>query len=348
MKSKFKFFTILFALGIFSTGLKAFAEEKTKEYHQAWTVNSVQTMEISNKYGEIKINSFGGDSITIDVVITVEAPNEKRANELLEQINIDFGKSGSTASAVTELDNNFKSRQKFSIDYRVNIPSDKNLKVANKYGNTIVNELNADGDFNIQYGNFTANQLNAPVSGGDMNLNLAYGKADIGSSNDMGIEVKYSTINLGGAGNLKVESKYSVLNVEESKVVNIESKYDTFEFEEIEALSATTKYSHFKIEELKKRLKIEAGYGGISVDEIADDFESISIENSYGQIKLGLDEASYSLDASCDYCGISYPEDDFVGNRMKENHSQTVKGKVGSGGSGTVYIRSRYGEIKLR
>ncbi len=347
MKSKCKFFVLFFVLGILSTGLKAAGEEKTKELHQGWTVNSIQTLEVSNKFGEIKINNFGGDSVTIDVVVTVEAPNEKRADELLELINVDFGKSGNTARAETKISNDFKSRQKFSIDYTINIPSDKNLNISNKYGNTIVNKLDADGYFNIQYGNLTANQLNAPPSG-NMNLNLAYGKADIGSTNDMDIEVKYSTINVGGTGNLKIESKYSVLNIEESKVVNIESKYDTFEFEEVGTLSATTKYSHFKIEELKKKLKIEAGYGGISIDEVSDDFESISIENSYGQIKLGLDEASYSLDASCDYCGISYPEENFTGNRIKENNTQTVKGNVGTDGHGTVYIRSRYGEIKLR
>ena len=347
MKSKFKLFNLLLALALLWGGFKASAEEKTKELHQGWTVNSVQTLEISNKFGEVKVNNFGGDSVTIQVVITVEAPNENRADELLNQINVSFGKTGSTASAVTQIDNDFKSRQKFSIDYTVNIPSDKNLNISNKYGNTIVNELNANGKFDIQYGNFTASQLNAPGSA-SVNVALAYGKADIGSAGNMNINVKYSTMNIGGTGDLKIESKYSVLNVEESNSVTIESKYDTFEFEEIEALSASTKYSHFKIEELKKRLKIEAGYGGISIDEVADDFESISIENSYGQIKLGLDDIGYSLDASCDYCGISFPEENFAGNKMKENHSQTVKGKVGTGGNGTVYIRSRYGEIKLQ
>ncbi len=346
MKSKFKLFTLLFILGI-TSGLKVSAEEKTKEVHQSWTFNSVQTMEISNRYGEVKINDFGLDSVIIDVVITVDAPNENRADELLELINVEFRKNGNTIIAETDIDPDFKSNREFSIDYTVNIPSDKNLKVSNKYGNTIINELNANGDFNIQYGNFTANQLNAPSSG-TMNLELAYGKADIGSSNDMDIEVSYSPINIGGAGNLKIESKYSVLNIEESKEVNIDSKYDNFEFEEIESISASAKYSHFKIEELKRNLKISADYGGISVDEVSENFESVSVENSYGQVKVGLDDTSYSLDASCDYCGISYPEDDFSGNKMKENHSQIVKGMVGSGGNGTVYIRSRYGEIKLR
>ncbi len=346
MKTKFKKMTLLFVLGVFALGMKANAEEKTKEYHEAWTVNSVQTMEISNKFGEIKINNFGSDSVTIDVVITIEAPNEGRANELLGLINVDFGKSGSTVKAETEINNNFKSRQKFSIDYTVNIPSDKNLNISNKYGNTYVNTLNANGNFNIQYGSFTASELKAPANG-NMDILLAYGKAEIGSANDLKVVVKYSKMNFGEVKNINLESKYSVVNIEEAGNIQAESKYDTFDFEDVQSVTANTKYSHFKIEELKKGLKINSGYGGISVEEIAPDFESITIENSYGQIKLGLNDRGYNLDASCDYCGISYPEDEFVGDKIKDNQTRTVKGKVGNGNGGNVYIRSRYGEIKL-
>ena len=93
-------------------------------------------------------------------------------------------------------------------------------------------------------------------------------------------------------------------------------------------------------------LKIENGYGSIRVGEIAPEFESISISNSYGQISLGLKNARYKVDAACSYCGISYPEDRFKGNRIKENNSYEIDGQVGTAG-GSVYIRSRYGEIKL-
>lgn len=348
MNPKFKRIALLFVIGILILGTKVKAEEKKKELHQAWAISSVQTMKISNKYGEIKINNFDGDSITVDVEISIEAPNEKKANELLDLIEVDFRKSGSTASAETEIKNDFKSMQKFSIDYTVNIPSDKNLDVSNKYGNTIVNVLNANGNFNIQYGSFIANELNAPPAG-NMDIALGYAKnSEIGSANDLKLEIKYSNINLGEVKNVNLESKYSVVNIEEAGDIQVESKYDTFDFEEVGSVTATTKYSHFKVEELKKGLKINSGYGGINVEEVSPDFESISIENSYGQIKLGLSDAGYNLDASCNYCGISYPEDEFVGNKMKEGNTRTVNGKVGNGNGGNVYIRSRYGSIKLQ
>ena len=96
-------------------------------------------------------------------------------------------------------------------------------------------------------------------------------------------------------------------------------------------------------------MDIDSQYGGINVDEISPDFESISLENSYGLVKLGLsDNSNYSLDASCNYCGISFPKDKFSGNSMEDNHTRTLLGNVGNNPKGKVYIRSKYGEIKLQ
>ena len=181
-----------------------------------------------------------------------------------------------------------------------------------------------------------------------MEVNLEYGKADISLASDLNVVVKYSTMNFGEIDDITLDSKYTVVNIDKSSSISADSKYDTFDFDEVESITAETKYSHFKIGELSKNLRIDAGYGGIRIDEVANGFESINITNSYGQINIGLDQSNYMLDASCDYCGISYPEDNFAGDRMSENNSKMVKGKVGTGIGGTVVLKSRYGNIKLK
>ena len=341
MKSKFKLISALFLISLISAGIIAVAEEKAKEVHESWALNSVQTMDITNKFGEVKVTQERTDSITIDVIITVEARDEKKADELLEQLNVEFKKSGNTVYAVTKIENDFKSQRKFSIDYLVNIPADKNLKISNKYGNTIVNELTGNGDFNIQYGNFTANSL----KGESTKIELGYGNANIEVAGDVTAQVKYSPISFGEINNLKLESKYSDVEIEEGNLMEIDSKYDKLKFEEVESVSVSSKYSHIKIEELRKSLKVDAGYGSIKVSEVNSGFESISITNSYGKISLGMED-NYVVDASCEYCGISYSEDDFSGDRISERNTRIIKGTVGSGG-GKVYVRSRYGEIDL-
>ena len=344
MKRTFKLVVAIFVFGVLTAGTTVFAEEKTKEHHESWAASSVQSMEISNKFGEIKVVNEGGSEITIDVIVTVEARDERRADDLLDKIEVKFIKSGSTVKAATTIANSFKSQREFSIDYVVNIPSDKNIKIANKYGNTIVNELTGDGYFDIQYGNFSANSL----IGEKIKIALAYGNADIATGGNIQAQVKYSPISFGEIKNLKLESKYSDITIEEGKDIKIESKYDKLNFEEVESVTANTKYSHLRIDELAKSLKIETGYGSIKVGQVASDFEFISITNSYGQISLGLDDASYSVDASCNYCGILYPEDEFIGNKIKDNNTRSINGKIGDGTGGNIMIRSRYGDIKLR
>lgn len=343
MKSKFKLITASLFLSFLLIGLTTNAEEKTKEYDESWIANSIQSLEVSNKFGEVKVVNEGGDSLTIDVVITVEARDEKRADDLLDKIEVDFKKVGTTLKATTNIESNFKSQREFSIDYVINIPSDKNLKITNKYGNTVLNELTGNGDFNIDYGNFSANSL----TGSKIDIELGYGNATIMEASDVTANVKYSPISFGEIKNLNIECKYSNVEIEEGGTITANSKYDKLRFEEVETVNITTKYSHIRIEELAKSLKVEAGYGSIKVNEVDAAFESISISNSYGQISLGLED-NYTVDASCNYCGISYPEDDFTGDKMKEKNTKTIKGKVGSGTGGKVYVRSRYGEIKLR
>jgi len=345
MKRTFKWIALLALITIVFSATNALATEKTKKFHDSWAASGIETVNIVNKFGEVRITNKGGNEITIDVLVTVEASSENKAIGLLDKISVSMQKNGKTVYAKTTIENNFSSQRRFSIDYVVNVPADKNLEISNKYGNTIVNQLFANGQFDIQYGNLTANELKAPGTN-NMNVRLAYGKASIETANDLRLDLQYSGITVGKMKDLLLQSKYSSLDLEEGGSIRIDSKYDKYNFGKVISVLATTKYTQVRIEKLAKSLKIEAGYGSIRVNEISADFESVSVTNAYGQISLGLGKASYSVDASCEYCGISYPESNFKGNKMKERNTQTINGKVGNGGR-TIYIRSRYGEIRL-
>lgn len=343
----FKLMLLVCGVTVITALQPANAVEKTKKFNQAWPVSGVSTVEISNKYGEVKVVNNGGNQITVDVVVTVEAGSERNTSELLDKINVSFSKSGSTVKAETTIENHFSGSRRMSIDYLVNVPSDKNLRISNKYGNTIVNDLEASGDFDIQYGSLTAVELKAPASG-HMNISLAYSNnCSVQEAGDLNLDIKYSGINISEARNIKLRSSYSNVDVEEAGVLQIESKYDKFNFGEVESVTANTKYTNTKVGQIAKVLNYETGYGSLKVGEISKTFESVSVTSSYGQVSLGLQEASYTVNATCEYCGISYPESQFKGNKMKERNTTTIEGKVGSGNGGKVMIKSRYGEIKL-
>jgi len=220
MKMMFKITSLLILVTLLGSVKTTLAVEKTKKYHESWSASSVETLDISNKFGEVKFKNDGGAEITIDVIVTVEASSDSKANELLNKIDVNFSKSGNVVKAVTSIENNFRSQRSFSIDYTVNAPSDKNLRVANKYGNVVVNRLTGTGEFDVQYGNITAVSL----KGVSTRLNLAYGKGNIDETGDLETDISYSNISFGETGDLRLNSKYSTVDLDKAKNIQNSAK----------------------------------------------------------------------------------------------------------------------------
>lgn len=343
MKLKFKLLTLLLAISCAT--VFAGQNEFTKEHHFAYTKDAVESLKITNKYGQVTISDQGGDSITIDVTVMVEHASENKAEYLLDQIEIDVRKSGSKLIAETEIGTSFKSKQNFKINYNINIPADRALEIINKYGNVVLDELNASGNFTIDYGNITAGNMQAP-DGESISLSLAYSKADFQDVNRLGAEIKYSKLYMGASESVILESRYSTIDASKIGNLKFDSRYDGVSIDELGKLKAESKYTNYSIDRLHSDLILDNGYGSVRVESVSSNFNLIDITNNYGGIRLGLGDANYKIDAECDYCGIVYPSEKYVGNRIKDNHNMKLQGNVGEGG-GKIVINSRYGSIKL-
>ena len=341
MERKFKVLAIFMA--VMCAAMTGSGEESTRKFNKSWPVQEVETLRVNNKFGEVRITHGGGSMVTVDVVVTVEGTGSQ-AKEMLDDIAVTFGKSGGTVSAETEIENNFRSKNNFSINYTVNIPSDKNLDVSNKFGNVVLDKLTGKGDIDVAYGNLTANQL----EGTETNLRVEYGKADIQWLGNAGVFLAYSKLFLGSGENIRLDVKYSTVTADKLHGLILDSKYDTFNFGELVTLKGESKFSNYKIGTLTKSLDLTSAYGTVKVENIPAGFEQIVIQSSYAQISLGIEEgASYQVEAGCDFCDISYPSGEFKGNRMKENTSQSLSGKIGGGPGGLVKVTSKFGNIKL-
>lgn len=343
MKSKFSLtFTLLL---ITATLLSTARADYTKNIKKAWPKSAVSALKVTNKFGEVKINDLGGDSVTIKVIITVENPSESRAKDLLSKISVDFGKSGGQVSAETIIEEDFKSKQSFRIDYQINIPKNRDLDIANKYGNVVIKELEAKGTFDIAYGSMKAGRMMVP-SGSPAIVNISYGKADIESINEATMIFKYSKLYGGEISRLNLDSKYSEINLQRINQLSLDSKYDGFNIEELGRMKATSKYTNYKIGLLHENFDLDTGYGSVRINEVDSKFSNIKIVNSYGGIHIGLNDLNYNLKAECSYCDVDYPSDRYKGNKIRENQSFSLDGNVGNGG-GSVTISSRYGGVKL-
>jgi hypothetical protein len=348
---------ILLAAVFLSTAVLT-AEEVTKEFHKQYKAGTGTTLDINNRYGHVIVETSNSDQIQIDVKVTVDLPGRERAQKLISYIDVQFSESGNVVSAKTVIDDRFNfsgwggGSRRFSIDYNIKMPADINFTLANRYGDSDLEEIKGLVNLDIKYGNLTADNLSR---GNDKPLNrisLAYGKADIRSAGWLDVVLRYSgNFAVDRAQAILLDSKYSKIQIREISSVVGNCKYDNIRIEKINNLVLDAGYADVNIGELSKKLKFDGGYGSITVDRIAKGFESIESQSKYIGVKLGVDpDASYRLNANLSYGDLKFDEDNFRNERrIIQNNSTEISGIVGkeTSPSSTVKVTSSYGTVRL-
>jgi hypothetical protein len=343
-------------LSLFLISLTISAEEVTKEFHKEYTAGT-KTLDISNKYGDVVIESWNKDQIIIDVKITVEMGNREKAQNYLDKIDVQFSEGSTVISAKTILEDNFNfsgwgDSKRFRIDYNIKMPVGTDLTLANKYGNTDIDELHGLMNLEIKYGNLTAGKLTRgnikPLS----KLVIAYGKGTIDETGWLDLTERYvGSMDIGKSQAILLDSKYSKISLGETSSVVGESKYDNIRIENIKNLVLENGYTEVNIGELTKKLTYNGSYGSFTINSIPSGFESIDVETHYMGVKLGIEEsANYKLEAKVSYGGLKYNEGNFKNQkRIVENNSSEISGTVGSeeNPSAKVNVLSSYGTVRL-
>lgn len=349
---KFKLSTFMFVLLLGFTTNALALDDFEKQIKEVFVAPEGTKFSITNKYGDIDIKNWDRDSVSINVTITLETSSEEKAKSLFKSIDIKLDKMGNEIKAITAMSHQFKTGHKFSIDYEIFMPEYVKLDISNKFGNIYISSLRAKTNINLSYGNLQGDSFLYPEEKPVSTINLSYAKATINECNRTKLTLKYSKMNIGTSKALVVVSRYSKLHLDNNETVLADSKYDAFNIINTNTFIVSMgQYSDFKIENVNKNLELNLRYGNCKIDNVSKDFELIKVENQYVASRIAIEEgASYSLDAETKYCGISYPENAQVIEKIVNNSETSLKVIVGPSTSpkGKVQINSKYGNVSLK
>ena len=290
--------------------------------------------------------------------VTVKYPTREKAEKLLSYIDVVFNEEPDLISAKTVIDDKFSftgwssESRKFSIDYNVKMPVWMDLELANRYGNTELDDLAGFVNIDIKYGNLTAAKL-ARGNEKPMNtISLAYGKGSIEEAGWLDAIIRYcGSFTVTKSQALLLDSKYSKLYLGSTSSVVGETKYDNLKIDNINNLVLDAGYADINIGTLVKKLVFTVGYGSFNVDRVPAGFESLEVDSRYTGVRLGIDEsASYNLNSRISYGGLKFNEENYKNKRrIVENNSSIIEGVVGTeeSPSSSVKIDASYGSIKL-
>lgn len=351
----FKTAFLLLAVGLSAPLLQA--TEVDKKLEKEYSIDQNSVLLIRNRHGDVKFINWDKDQVKIEVTITVEHTNERKAQDLLDLIDVEFDESGNEISAITRINDRMNTRffgtnKDFDIDYTISHPAYLNVEVVNNYGNIFINELSGHLMLIAKYTDVFINELSRGNTKPVNEIRLAYGDAEIEKLNWAILHLSYADLTINEATALATESNYSDISFKNISSIIAESKYDDWDIRKVKNFIAEGGYTGFEIEEVSNKVDIETKYGGISIDFVPKNFESINIVAEYCGASIGIEDgASYKLEAQSKYSRISYPEEQTtIFQRIIENNSSTISGVVGPNKetSRMVNITTRYGGIRLR
>lgn len=335
--------------------------EYNKVFDKEFSTNANTSLYLKNKYGQINVENWDKNSISIHVEVTVENSNASKAKTMLDAIDIVFSEDGDIVSAITQFDEDIMnsnrrlfsslSDQELNIDYKVLMPKNVGIDIVHKYGDIYMAEFTNKVRVELKYGNIKIQKL---LRGDDDDINtliLSYGSASIGEVGWARFDVRYSNdIVIDKARAMVVCSRYSGFKIGSVNSIVIDSKYDNFSIGSVANVVGESGYTSYDVEKLFSKFNLTTKYGDVKISKVDDNFESIKFNGSYTGFKAGIDsKVSYNIDAKASYSSIKYYAPVAKVNRIEGNTSTEINGTVGekSNPQADVYIRTKYGNVNL-
>ncbi len=333
--------------------------EKIESFVKEFSVNSDVELVIDNKYGKVHVETWGQNVVKLEVDIVVNEKTEKKAQERLEDIEINVEESTEervvirTLIDVEKWHNIYRNTTDFisytdknRINYTLHVPKTCQLTLLNEFGDIYIDDFSGDLKVFLKYGSLSGGAF----VGGESYLNLSYGKADINEMKNGLIDAKYSKIEIEKSRELGVLCKYTSVEIAEIDILEVDEKYSKLKLGSVISLSGTLSYSELDVGELLNDVDLDVGFApNFDIDFIPKQFESVEIDSKYTTLNIGFDESSnFELTAEIKLGDFR------IAKVFTENVDFDERGKykslhaiVGDGKTGKVDLNVSYGKFSI-
>ena len=371
--SKFNRFRCLALFGLLLVwGMPAWAEGPRQEFiktlNREFTTNANGMTALYNKYGTVNVKSWNKNSVKIDISIIVNANNQRDADRMFDRIQVNFTNTFGYVKAETMISEDKNgwwpngNCQDFKINYEVWMPIGNQLDLKNRYGNSVVGDLNGKLTAEIKYGD-----LRTEVISNDADLNIGYGKATLTRVANLTGQVSYGGLIITEARDVQLDSKYSEVKVERANTLRITSKYDDFTLGTVDDLRLQTKYANVrlqaarlayvtaqytdvKIGALSEVADADLTYGSLQVAMLNKGFTGVNVVGKYTDVEISMERGTASrFDVVGNYADLHMLAGMVVRTHQKSDNHESKEGYIGDANArGLVKARLNYGDLRVK
>lgn len=342
--------SVCLALALTAKPIKGDDAKLTKQVQRGFKVKSDVSIDLSNKYGQITVNSWEKDSVAVTVVVTVYGKTDFEAQRQLDRIDIGFRHSSNFLTvetkfeagnavtkdlwnSVSDASRAITNKSKVVVDYEVWLPSAAALAISNKFGDVYIGGHNGRFRLDLSHGDLMAGQFE-----GYTDLSIGFGKAKVQSLTTGKLSLKGASLDLLKSSKLDINSSSSDISIGILGSLFIDSRNDKVYIENVSEVSGKGYFTDMRIQKLATQLDASMFYGGISIAQSEVQFKRIKIISKNTTVSLNLDLAS-----TFDYLISGREEKIFLPSEMKD-----LKKEVDRMVERNVLLTGTYGYAKVK
>jgi hypothetical protein len=272
-----------------------------RDYVRSYPVNENDKVEVTSKYGEVIIRTWGYDSIKFDVVVKAEGKSSEAVRKSMSRVDVRFRKVGSLISATTAISSSggfFGSltnqlegvvgNNKIQVDYEIWMPENLVLSVSNKYGDVYLADLANKVELDVSHGDIKAGNLDK-----ELELKHHYGKSSFRKVGQAIVNLRGAEMDIEDALLLNVESGSSEIHIDKAQKLQFNSRNDKIRVASVRQITCEGTFTDLTLDHVIDNALLDFNYGDIYIGQIDRDFDNISITGGSTDINVILDQASF-------------------------------------------------------
>lgn len=345
---------------VVSTSVTA-QDNVSKKITKTYAMTNAGKLHLENKYGNININGWDKDEVSVEISITVNHRKKENAEELLKRIQPITKESDNFVSLgyeIMEKGSGFFAnlfdkanpfdfdRSNIQIDFTVNMPKNAELKVTNTFGDVLIEDWSGKLRALVEHGDiWISENLNKA------DITMRYGKLRAKNISYASVDIKNGEIDMGNSKSLRLHSSGSDIVLNAITSLEIYSNKDDMTIEEVSTMFGNLKFTTLELERLTKEVDMTLRVADFRVAEIANPTADIAIEQESSEISLNVSNFPHQFDATLEQGLVRMPKSfKNIDSKMldKGKKLRVIKATYGKGMQGRISISGKKGVVLLK
>lgn len=336
-------------------------EQVSKQLKEAYEMTNSGELYLENKYGDVTVTGWDRDNVSITVDITVTHRKLDNAKNLLDRISLNIKEIDdfiTVTSEISEKSTGFFAkyfnkanpfdfdRSNVQIDYTIQLPSNAELDITNKFGDVIIGDWSGKLKANVEHGDVW---INKDINNAD--VALKYGKLRAKTVNYGNIRVKNGSVDVEESRDLRINSSGTDVKIDRVSSLEIYSSKDEITIEEVGAIHGDLKFTNMQLNNVDDQINLTMKIADFRVSKVRSPDATIVIDQESSEVSLTISDFSFRFDATLEEGLLRLPKSFKNVETKMLNRGKRVRkitATYGKGSSGEISITGIKGAILLK